>query len=134
MCIDLNTRGIRNEKTHDDVEFRFYDYYGDLISSRTVEGITRDFGSYWWCHTFDVRHVYAKSVQIENLGDDALMIDRMTMDWWVDDIIEAEWGVNNDKGWCLSTDPDDINGSWSDHANGCHECLEFRDDGKAYPC
>lgn len=44
-------------------------------------------------------------------------------------VTEKEFGVNNGKGWCLSEDPDDINGSWRDAASGCYPALSFNGAG-----
>ncbi len=81
-------------------------------------------------------------------GDDAFMIDALALTWEkkikrksdnvgttllnvVRDPIETStgnvqtWGVNGGGAWCLSTDANDGNGSWSDTVNGCFKTVEF---------
>ena len=67
-------------------------------------------------------------------GDNAAFIDHLDLETYSDysffgggDLIKR-WGKDDGRGWCLSTDPDDINGAWKDYASGCHRTLTFTVD------
>jgi hypothetical protein len=87
-------------------------------------------------------------ISITTQGTDAFMIDALALTWErkttskskdigttllnvVRDPIETRtgtiqtWGVNGGGAWCLSTDPEDGNGGWSDTVNGCFTTVEF---------
>ena len=84
---------------------------------------------------------YAYWLYLETTGSDGFLIDEM--------IISATWagiyggcdsnedcvnyGVDNDFGWCLSTDPNDGKGDWEDNCEGCRKGLWFKLDGNVYP-
>ena len=147
-CIDYSTKGVSGGDTYDPVVWKFMDKNGVVIK-QTEFSIGDPHGNgpmeYWpigcencWHACYDVvTSVPIESFQVEIKGSDALMIDRVRKARWgktnVDDHVQY-WGANNDRGWCLSTDPSDGDGSWSGHADGCHACIKFRDDGSAISC
>ena len=45
----------------------------------------------------------------------------------------AHWGQENGKGYCLSTDPSDAGGDWTNKVDGCHKEIKFVVGGCDYP-
>lgn len=65
------------------------------------------------------------SVVLSTDGDDAFWIDQLSLQGGLGG--HGHWGVNGEKGYCLSTDPKDADGSWKSvvGATGCRPRLEF---------
>ncbi|MEQ8363456.1 MAG: AbfB domain-containing protein [Cyclobacteriaceae bacterium] len=65
------------------------------------------------------------AVQIITSGSDGFWMDRVLLH--VDNQEIAHWGANEGKGYCLSHDPADGDGSWKDFvgARGCQPCFRF---------
>lgn len=79
-----------------------------------------------------------KDIVIRISGDDALWMDEVRVyrrdfnNGGVDDTLVGHWGRDNGKGWCLSTDPNDINGSFKSKSSksGCVKAFRFRVKGE----
>jgi len=82
----------------------------------------------------------ATQVVLKSSGADAILIDAMgffviqtilteTENGWVvtgEKVIrKREWGQDNARVWCLSTDPNDVNGEWKDVTNACDAQLTY---------
>ncbi|MEQ9208763.1 MAG: hypothetical protein RLN96_02815, partial [Pseudomonadales bacterium] len=65
------------------------------------------------------------AVQIITSGNDGFWMDRVLLH--ADNQEIAHWGANEGKGYCLSHDPADGDGSWKDFvgARGCQPCFRF---------
>lgn len=75
------------------------------------------------------------AVQITTSGNDGFWMDRVLLH--ADNQEIAHWGANEGKGYCLSQDPADGNGSWKDFvgARGCQPCFRFEvTSGKVVNC
>jgi len=75
----------------------------------------------------DVRYNIAKIkyIQIETDGDNALWLDRVI--YKNKSGSGVQWGKNEGKGYCLSTETSDADGEWKDYVSsaGCTPCKEF---------
>lgn len=75
-----------------------------------------------------------KHIVISTGGDDAFWMDEVRVyrrdfnDGGIDDTLVAHFGRDNGKGWCLSTDANDINGSFKTKSSqsGCIDAFRFR--------
>ena len=65
------------------------------------------------------------AVQIITSGSDGFWMDRVLLH--ADNQVIATWGAKQGKGYCLSHDPADGNGSWKDFvgSRGCQPCFRF---------
>jgi hypothetical protein len=85
---------------------------------------------------FDLKHI-----DISIGGDDAFWMDEIRVyrrdfanDRFKDNLV-GHWGRDNGKGWCLSTDANDINGSFKDRStsSGCVTTFRFQvEDEKVF--
>jgi hypothetical protein len=132
--IDLKTKGIKNEGTTNNVVIRFLDEDGEELHKKVKNGLTagkRMIKYEQWGGRYEI-----DSVEVHVEGTDAMMIDRAWLKEWHGNIFGSEkideWGRNNDKkGWCISEDPGDINGSWSGSASECSPGVSFKVGGGA---
>jgi len=140
--LDILDRYVDWSDTNDQVKFYFY--AGDkLLTEYSASGLEVN-----WVNNFCLAHVkmgrydgstgwqnYASSpgtpthVDVFIMGEDAAWIDQACMgikpgeDWTC-------FGMNGEKGYCLSTDSND-NFGW--RARSCYPGLQFRyDNGKVY--
>lgn len=139
VCIDLNTKGVKNEGTKDKVDFKIYSgntflhhkilAYADVTHSvLDLSEITMTAGNptKWFCVKLEREsNDRATNMKIQIHGSDALMIDQAIMYRFGNPYEIKRWGNNDNRGWCLSTDPTHINGSWKDHADECSSCIHF---------
>ena len=117
--IDCQTDGIDNEGTTSTITATFYDKTGKQVGIGAVTGISDGITG---CMRIRDVEIEAKTtgevetVKVSTNGSDAFMIDRIHL-YREGEKIQS-YGANNDRGWCLSTDPKDGTGSWSYAANG----------------
>ncbi|MBE9174345.1 hypothetical protein IQ225_01605 [Synechocystis salina LEGE 06155] len=109
--IDCEVDGVGNESTTNTITATFFDKNANPLGSGTASNANVD------CSSSKVTIKKALSqapayVQISTDGDDGFMID--LVEFYADGTYVRTSGVNNDKGWCLSTDPDDDTRSWID--------------------
>ena len=64
--------------------------------------------------------------RLETDGSDGAMLDQIYV-YEGGNEVDVE-GASNDVGWCLSTDPNDAQGDWKDHAaqNTCRKAWDFK--------
>lgn len=125
--IDCHVDGADNEDTDNTITATFYSANGQSIGSGSVSEIPDHiFG----CKGKDteisaVTAGKAHSVKVSTNGSNGLLIDQIELKR-NGEIVRVS-GVDNDKGWCLSTDPADSNGDWSRHTDGpCERSIEWK--------
>lgn len=139
-CVDLDIchTGISNEGTGNEISVLFY-ADGIYRCKDTKKGVKEN------CKgadaTFEVScGIRPTSFKIVTNGEDGLFIDQIScyvrkssaaLDYvGVDNPLRtqvAEYGIDNGKGWCLSTDPKDAHGEWAGKCKtGCTSSLEFK--------
>lgn len=148
-CWDLDTDGVSftDSKSLSPITFQIFSEKNRKIHEDSINGEFDPYGS-WTCLRIDEEDL--RTVDFENNvivpsdwdntsfkidigGSDAFLIDRIKKETFGSNKVQY-WGANNDYGWCLSTDPDDINGSFSGHAQGCYDCIQWYDNGGAGSC
>lgn len=72
-------------------------------------------------------------IRVETDGSDAFWLDQMILSAYPSN---DSWGVNEGRGYCFSTDPNDANGSWRSYVSsrGCQRCMDFYVDGSVENC
>lgn len=58
-----------------------------------------------------------EKINIATNSDNAFFIDAVTIKY--DGVVAKQHGKNNGRGWCLSVDANDVNGSWRNHVSSC---------------
>jgi len=84
--------------------------------------------------TFSVVNEYpVQYVRISTNGDDGFWIDQLSLAAGPG---SGHWGVNGERGYCLSTDPSDATRSWRDivGSRGCQPCMQFNVGGGVTSC
>jgi len=89
---------------------------------------------------FPIEASSATQIVLKASGADAILIDALgffvtqtilteTENGWtagLEKVIKKRvWGQDNAKIWCLSTDPNDVNGEWNDVTSACDASLTF---------
>jgi len=114
--IDCNVDNLDNEETTSTITATFYNKALELLGSSTATNADSDCN--WRAQpmiTIEAKlPEAAEYVKISTNGSDGFMVD--TIHLYADGEKIKEYGVNNDKGWCFSTDPSDGTRSWFDAA------------------
>jgi len=118
VAIDCDVDGIQNEGTEDTITATFYDAKGKIIGVGKEHGVV---GGVFGCGLEDLdihatTRGQATRVKISTSGSDGFMIDKIELR--KDGKVLRSYGANNDKGWCLSTDPMDGSRTWKTAASG----------------
>ena len=119
--------------TNNNVFVIFYDSNGQIIDQLDSDGeelnIQCDDDSENYFEIESSRQI--DSVQMMISGEDALFIDRTFVQ--VEGVVEQEWNYGNDEeGWCLSTDPLDVEKSgWTEFSiwEECENPICFKPNG-----
>lgn len=120
--IDCNHSNVSNSDTKDRISVDFLDPGGRNLGTRYRDGVGN-------ClladavFTLSVRAVVS-SIVIRTSGNDAFYIDEMK--FYKDGQLIKHEGRDNGRGWCLSTDSKDSEGSWKDYVSGgCRPSVRF---------
>ncbi|MEM8649888.1 MAG: hypothetical protein AAGF54_05100 [Pseudomonadota bacterium] len=121
--------GVDHGGTKNTVTATFVDQSGRKIGHGTAQPSSSK-GSY--CLSYELPVTLVRGAQPENFyleidGDDASMVDKVTM-YSPSGAEINSWGGDNTSGWCLSTDANDANGIWKDNVyqNECKSEWEFK--------
>jgi hypothetical protein len=116
VSIDCSTENITNDWTSATITATFYDSNWQQIG-QTSRNDLHERACTWTNPEFEATtNGDAEYVKISTDGGDAFMIDRIILNRNGDEV--ATFGDNNDRGWCLSTEPGDGEGAWVYAANG----------------
>lgn len=144
LKIDTDHVNERYEWSPNPMTVMLKDENGNVLAKRDYtisEADCRPFeGNYTILMEFPAETFSATQVVLKSSGADAILVDAMgffvvqtvlteTENGWVvtkENIIrKREWGQDNARIWCLSTDPNDVNGEWKDVTNACNGILTF---------
>lgn len=119
--IDCNVSGADDETTKDTITVEFFNQYKRSVGKRSSNGV----GSCFTDKSFTVSlNDVPDYFTVSTSGSDGYMIDELVVRKNGDSI--GRIGTDNDKGWCLSTDPRDSKGDWADHVFGkCQKSHTF---------
>ncbi|MBE9204600.1 hypothetical protein IQ218_15620 [Synechocystis salina LEGE 06099] len=110
--IDCNVDDLDNEETTSTITATFYNKALEPLGSARATNADSDCN--WRAQPMITIEAElfeaAEYVQVSTNGSDGFMID--TIQLYADGDKIKEYGANNDKGWCLSTDPNDGKGNW----------------------
>ena len=121
--IDCNHNSIQNTDTANRITVSLHDASGKKIFGRYRNGVRN-------CLVNDASFTINSSrpvvfVEIFTNGNDAFYIDEFRV--YRDGVLIKHHGRDNGRGWCLSTDRTDSNGSWSKYVSGpCQPKHRFR--------
>lgn len=117
--IDCQVDDIGNEGTTGTITATFYNKQGTEIGKGSVSEIADGITGCARVRDIEIEadtRGDAETVKISTNSGDGFMIDRIHL--YRDGELVRTSGANNDKGWCLSTQESDGEGSWSYAANG----------------
>lgn len=116
LNVDCAVDGIGNEGTTGRLTATFFDRDNKVLGVSRREDIstrrcdTRDLPFY------EFTSAPVASIKLETDSGDAFMVDQVEL--LRDGAVEKTFGLDNDRGWCLSTDEADGQGGWRFAANG----------------
>lgn len=120
--IDCNHSNVSNSDTGDRISVSFLDPGGANLGTKYTNGVRNCLVSDA-VFTLSVRAVVA-SIVVSTSGKDAFYIDELR--FYKDGQLIKHEGRDNGRGWCLSTDPSDSEGSWKDYVSGgCSASVRF---------
>lgn len=151
-CLDLETDGVpfRDAVSGSPIQFQIFKgnrkIYEAAFDGKPSQG--NDDRTSWSCLTLDEANLPYDgennaivpsdwdntSFKVVTGGNDGLLIDRFRKETFGSTNEVQYWGANNDYGWCLSTDPNDVNGSFSGSVSGCHVCIQLYANGDWKTC
>ena len=103
------------------------DVVGSILTGGVTDyyGISKQFTSYT---SYPVQYV-----RISTNGDNGFWMDQVSLSAGG---ASDNWGVNGERGYCLSTDPSDADRSWRNYvgSRGCQRCMKFNVDGGVTSC
>ncbi|MDG1416563.1 MAG: hypothetical protein P8J78_12230 [Maricaulis sp.] len=103
------------------------DVVGSILTGGVTDyyGISKQFTSYT---SYPVQYV-----RISTNGDNGFWMDQVSLSAGG---ASDNWGVNGERGYCLSTDPSDADRSWRNYvgSRGCQRCMQFNVDGGVTSC
>lgn len=119
--IDCNVSGADDETTTDRITVEFFNKHNRSIGKRHSNGV----GSCLMDKSFSASlNDVPAYIEVQTNGSDGYMIDELWIRKNGEDI--AKHGADNDRGWCLSTDPADAGGSWRNSVAGqCQRSHRF---------
>ncbi len=135
LHIDCKSSEIKNEGTKDVISVSLWqnDFLLDVTSTSSHDAIQRTGSPLCGESNNKCQYVLGYSggdnpthIIIQTNGDDGFFIDRV----WLSKPNEKKinyWGANEKKGWCLSLDSDDANGTWDGYLakNACFPALKL---------
>ena len=127
LDIDCDVTGIDNEGTENRITAIFMDANKKEIGRGSHKGDTERGILGCYDIEFDVvTNGKASWYRLETDGSDGAMLDQIYV-YEGGNEVDVE-GASNDVGWCLSTDPNDAQGDWKDHAaqNTCRKAWDFK--------
>ncbi|WP_155802594.1 hypothetical protein [Ponticaulis koreensis] len=116
VAIDCSTENISNDGTEATITATFFDHAWRQVGEASRDDLSNSTCVFGNPEIEAVTDAEAEYVRLSTDGSDAFMIDRLIMYREGDEVRTS--GANNDRGWCLSTDPGDGTGSWEYAANG----------------
>ena len=122
VTVDCNHTAISNEETGNRITVSFLDANRDLIRRVAKNGIRNCAGGEA-VFTINTSRVVAY-IEFSTNGNDAFYIDEWRLFLNGGQVVHQ--GVDNGRGWCLSTDPNDAAGPWRGYVTGgCKTRLRF---------
>ena len=116
VSIDCEVDDIGNESTGNTITATFYSSSRRKLGSASTDGVTAAACTFTWVDLEATLDESAEYVTISTNGDDGFMVDRIVLEKDGDEV--RTYGLNNDKGWCFSTDRGDADGSWNYASDG----------------
>ncbi len=117
---------LTNTNTNDYISVSFVNRDGTKLSNSSTSKVVNncDLDAYYHM-TSPMLMNEVVAVQIITSGSDGFWMDKVML--YGDNQEIAHWGENEGKGYCLSNDPADANGSWRDFvgSRGCQPCFRF---------
>ena len=114
--IDCSTENITNDWTSATITATFYDSNWQQVGQASRNDLHERACTYTNPEIEATTNGDAEYVKISTDSGDAFMIDRVILNRNGDEV--ATFGANNDRGWCLSTEPGDGQGAWNYAADG----------------
>lgn len=130
---------VANADTNNKITLHLYSG-SSKISTKTINGADCSIIADEEIKITNVANNNITSIRLYTNGTDALYIDQLELDkthskGWPNTRNVDTWGADKGKGWCLSKDRDDANGSWRDYLtsdDACFRKLKFTVDSDTW--
>lgn len=133
--IDCHHGSVSNADTNDRITVRFM--HGDTVEGSVSRNGVHSCGAFDADEKFRFQkdNVFIDRIEIITSGTNAFFIDEIdvygprAIGHYGNAVSEFNglktFGKDGGRGWCLSTDPTDANGSWKDYVSNCRSMKTF---------